>query len=397
MGGDPGQNEPERRLLLALIRARPSAEQASALLAEGGRLDWRRLVDLVGRHRAAVVFYWNINELGLRDRLPATVDEVLRGRLFQVVARNQRLLKRLVDVVGLLEDRGIPAVPFKGPVLSQRLYGDTDLRQFSDLDLLIPKESATGAHRALRGAGYRPGYVDLAEAQFRTLTRFTKAFNFICPDGDVAIDLHWHLSFHTVRRFDYRFCGNRLTSVPIAGREVPCLSDEDMVVYLCVHGTSHGWPDASAAAWVADYIDLRPDLDWDRVLALADALHCRRMVFMGLFLVQALFRTPLPVPVRDRMAADGMARTMAEERAAMLFTKGEVRDHFGRRLSEIPFFLALRDRRADRVRYLVRRLFHPTIKDWRTSPLPPRLSFLYFLLRPVALCADLARAGIGRR
>lgn len=391
-GSGPRQYESERDLFLTLIRARPPAE-----LVEAGVIDWSGVASLATRHKATAVFYRNLNELGLRDRLPPAVDEALRRRFFQIIARNLRLLKRLEAVVGLLGDRGIPVVPFKGPVLAHRLYGDPALRQYSDLDLLTPRESAVAAYRTLRAAGYRPMDVDVTEGQFRTLTRFTKAFNFIGPSGDVAIDLHWHLSFHTCRRFDYRFCRDRLTSVSIADREMPSLSDEDMLVYLCVHGVSHGWPDARAAAWVADYIDLRPDLDWDRVFTLADALHCRRMVLMGLFLVQTLFRSPLPAPVRDRMAADKTARTMAEERAATLFTKDEARDHAGRRLSEIPFFLALRDRRADRVRYLVRRLFHPTIKDWRTSPLPPRLSFLYFLLRPVALCADLARARIGRR
>jgi len=42
--------------------------------------------------------------------------------------------------MALLEENGIEALTFKGPALAQMAYGDTSLRHYSDLDILIRKE-----------------------------------------------------------------------------------------------------------------------------------------------------------------------------------------------------------------------------------------------------------------
>jgi len=36
----------------------------------------------------------------------------------------------LLKLLDLFENHGIPAVPFKGPVLASSIYGDLSLRQF---------------------------------------------------------------------------------------------------------------------------------------------------------------------------------------------------------------------------------------------------------------------------
>ena len=385
-----------RPLFLSLIRARPSADRVQRLATGAGPTDWRRVAELGERHKAAAILYHNLNRLGLRDHLPPDAADRLRMGYLRIISRNLRLVRRLDEVMGLLRRHGVPAVPFKGPVLARRLYGDPLPRQCGDLDFLVDRASAVAAYRALRSAGYRSvAGADLTERQFTTLSRYTKAFTFMDPQGDAAIDLHWHLSFHTRYPYDYACCRDRLTSIDIDGRPMPSLSDEDMAVYLCVHGASHGWPDAAAVVWVADIIDPRPDLDWDRVRDLAAAFHCKRMTAMGLLMAEALFDAPLPATIREWAASDPTARALAREGLRRLFHPGPKERHFTQRLLDIPCFLALRDSRTDGLRYLLKRLFLPTIKDWRGAALPSRLAFLYFLTRPVVLGADLAREKSG--
>ena len=45
----------------------------------------------------------------------------------------------LIRIMKLLEKNDIKALAFKGPVLSQMVYGDITLRQYVDLDVLIRK------------------------------------------------------------------------------------------------------------------------------------------------------------------------------------------------------------------------------------------------------------------
>jgi len=73
------------------------------------------------------------------------------------------------------------------------------------------------------------------------------------------------------------------------GREISILADADMVVYLCAHGAYDGWDRVGAVLGLAEYIQARPDLDWDLVLGRADALRVRRMLLVGVFLAADLF------------------------------------------------------------------------------------------------------------
>jgi hypothetical protein len=47
------------------------------------------------------------------------------------------------------------------------------------------------------------------------------------------------------------------------------------------------------------------------------------------------------------------------------------------------------DRLRDRIRYILFRLFLPTVEDWKQVRLPDPLFFLYFLFRPLRLAGDI--------
>ena len=52
------------------------------------------------------------------------------------------LTGELVKVMELLEDNGIKAFTYKGPVLASQAYGNIGLREFGDIDIFIEKENA---------------------------------------------------------------------------------------------------------------------------------------------------------------------------------------------------------------------------------------------------------------
>jgi hypothetical protein len=58
----------------------------------------------------------------------------------------------------ILEGRGIPAIPYKGPVLAASLYEDLAVRPFSDLDILIKRKDVLKAMDLMTSLGYRPHY-----------------------------------------------------------------------------------------------------------------------------------------------------------------------------------------------------------------------------------------------
>src|SRR5207245_6416128 len=88
--------------------------------------------------------------------VPAPVRDALRRRAEADARRNLRLAGELVRLLDRFARHGVAAVPYKGPLLAVRCYGDLALRPFRDLDFLIRPHDLAQAERALADHGYRP-------------------------------------------------------------------------------------------------------------------------------------------------------------------------------------------------------------------------------------------------
>ncbi len=64
------------------------------------------------------------------------------------------LVEQLLRILELFKNSGIKAVPFKGPVLAKRLYGDISLRCYVDLDIFISGNDAEKAVDILLANGF---------------------------------------------------------------------------------------------------------------------------------------------------------------------------------------------------------------------------------------------------
>ena len=56
-------------------------------------------------------------------------------------------------VMQALEGRGIPSLPLKGYALAEAVHGNTGLRLFGDIDMLVPGKRCATRSGALRGSG----------------------------------------------------------------------------------------------------------------------------------------------------------------------------------------------------------------------------------------------------
>ena len=70
-------------------------------------------------------------------------------------ARNVRLNDEMQRLLTLFEANHIRALPFKGPVLAQQLYGNIALRTMADLDFLVHEADLRNAKEMLAGEGFR--------------------------------------------------------------------------------------------------------------------------------------------------------------------------------------------------------------------------------------------------
>src|SRR4029077_3292045 len=109
-----------------------------------------------------------------------------------IILYNRHLTAELVRLMGLLETAGIPAVTFKGPVLAAMAYGSIELRQFSDLDILVRQTDLPRIAEILTAEGYRAPHTrreGLATGYFQ---EYEDAFFAAGAMG--AIDVHWNMT-----------------------------------------------------------------------------------------------------------------------------------------------------------------------------------------------------------
>jgi hypothetical protein len=325
------------------------------------------------------------------DAVPAGPLARLHAAFEANVRRNLFLTGELLKLLAAFEAEGIPAIPYKGPVLASTVYGHLALRVFTDLDVIVPRRDVRRAAQVLAAQRYRYlPQAELTRAQQAVFLRFPCALPFARDDGRGLVDLHWDLA---PRSFAFRFTPERLRRrlgrARLAGVTVPAIAPEDLLLILCVHNAKHLWERLSWLCDVSELIAGQPELDWDRLLGEARELGVERMVLLGLLLAQELLGAVLPPAVARRARGDRAAVALGREIAADLF-----RPRAGSLppFAEMRFCVRARERLRDKARLLVRSALTPTVTEVALLPLPAALAPLYYPLRPLRLAGKLGRS-----
>jgi hypothetical protein len=128
-------------------------------------LDWGAVAREALRHGVLPLVHRNVTR-ACAGAVPAEVRDGLRERSRLQATHNLSLTVELFQLLKLFEGHGIPALPFKGPVLATAAYGSLALRPFRDLDLLVRPADVRAAWGLLLAQGYRLGQsLDAAEGQ----------------------------------------------------------------------------------------------------------------------------------------------------------------------------------------------------------------------------------------
>jgi len=343
-------------------------------------LDWEYLVASAHHHCLTPLLYFHLNAVG-QSMVPRNVISRLEGANYRNTQSSLFLTGQLVQILECLEENGIRAIPFKGPTLALRVYGDVGLRQFGDLDILVHRKDILKVKELLISRGFK-STLELTGTQQAALLRFDCAYNFDNKQG-VALDVHWDF----VERYfsfdiDVSRVWDRLEPVTISGKQLQTLSAEDLLLILCLHGFTHQWERLGWICDVASLIDSRKDLNWQRILENATTLGVRGILSLGLLLAGDLLDASIPPEVSKSLQPDARVKKLAGQVREQLFTE---RSTPAGLFAEANTLVSLRERRLDRLRSCLRLATTPRSYDWMFLSVPDSLFFLYYLVRPLRL------------
>ena len=300
--------------------------------------------------------------------------------------------RQLADLNDALDQAGIGVLPYKGPLLSWRLYGDVALRMSTDLDIVVPRDAYDRARAVLvaRGSAPRRGH---SLAQERTLFRWLGHASF--GVGDVTfVELHWRfapLTFPFALTPSDALARSRPTQV--GSRTFQMMDDRDLLVTLAMHGTRHLF---ERLEWLSGFARLLASTQAtpEEMLAHASRLRARRMLLVAVATAEAVLGIPPAELWLAALREDAGARRIAAQLAAAIAARGEGSPRVLEGAVLQRFYADMLDGPLDAGRLLLSGALLPTEREWETVRLPDLLTPLYLAVRPVRLLARWVVRGI---
>jgi Uncharacterised nucleotidyltransferase len=331
--------------------------------------DWQALLDLANDNGVLLLVHRSLIETGVD--LPD---------FFKASVRNCREIAErfAAELEGLLQqfaEHRIDVLPLKGPALASALYGDATLRSCNDLDLLVRRADYERAETLLfdRGFSARP-----AGDHDRRFLR----------DG-LPVELHSELGSPRDFRFDLDDIWNRSHLDEFRGKPVHVMSDDDLVLYLCSHGLTHGF---SRLIWILDVaqaLGRLPDCNYKVLMQRARQQGLEPCLLMGCEVVRTMFPQKLPATMDAAIATSPEAAARARLAASRLFV--EDMDVVGNDYRGF-YYLQAEPNAIKRLRYRLRHL-EPTTEDYKWAERHRINRRCMVVLRPLRL---LQKYGVAR-
>ncbi|BDA72003.1 hypothetical protein RIVM261_005020 [Rivularia sp. IAM M-261] len=315
---------PEDELILCCARAKledETVQRIKDLIQED--FDWQYFIKKAGFHRVIPLVYPNLNNIA-KGIIPNNIFDKISLAFHNNVNRTLLLSGELIKILRLLNERGIAAVPYKGPALSALLYGNVALRPAGDLDIVVQKEHVFKFKHLLAPYGYEPvDKVTNAEEIAYLEDKRKHTYSLINKSKDALIEIHWRITPEYTSPIETKHFWGKLEPFVFNCTKISTLSLEDWLPILCVHASRHRWERLNWLCDIADLIRVQPKINWDSVIQLTHQLDCQRMLFLGLYLAHNLLEVNLPVEVLQKIEADKESVALAYGICQEIFTDNQ--------------------------------------------------------------------------
>jgi hypothetical protein len=340
-------------------------------------IDWDLFLELALHHRLYPLLYLKIVKMK-NSWIPPEFLQKLSHHYRKNTFRMLHLSGEMEQLSKLLLDNDIRTLFLKGPGLATDLYGDISKRTCGDLDILIPLDDLEKANMLLVGLGYEK------DEYIQTLLNDWKwrhhHFTYYHPLKGTKVEIHWRLNPAPSKEPSFNELWSRKRESSITSNPTYYMGLEDLFFFLVTHGARHGW---SRLRWLVDIHQIvRKDLNWNTLEYLLKRYQSLHIGGQSLILASQLLNTDIKKDMQplimgkipNKLAQDAIFYL---ERMVNLHTDPvpeDIAKHHAKHLFTLMSF-------QQKIVYFLS-VIHPYYTDVETLPLPKKLHFLYFPLRP---------------
>lgn len=306
---------PEQDLLLQSLRARLLDSDSSPAPISPSQatetVNWDAFWHEVQQHDVHPMAMYAIQQ-GYLSNVPAHYQQHFPAIHQTTIIRNASLTRTLLLVLQQLEAEGIDVIPFKGPTLALRVYGNLTQRRFCDLDLLVDQTDFERTKNWFLQQGYELNIDG------------ESSVHLIHPQTDVNIDLHHQISDQYFPfQLDYSALLQRSEKYQYANQSIRVLSFEDTLILLCIQlakDAHHQQKFLKKACDLAVLIN-QTHFSWEDAIAYADSMNGKRLVLFSLYLANQLLAVELPDWITQSIEADRILVIYGQSVCQRLFTE----------------------------------------------------------------------------
>lgn len=327
----PGYNlslGPEMKLMLALARPQPGEEREKELEGLlGAPIDWSVFLRLCSWHGLFPLVHRNLTNLPRATAaIPSEFAAALARGFRENAIRMTGLAGELVRLTALLEEAGVRAIPWKGPVAALQIFGAVSARKSSDLDLLVAPEDLARALTVLRRAGYEVlDYPDnWPPEKLLRVTRHKHDLPLRNANRGIIVELHRRVSpLIGDSAIDFDLLWREAKAVSWCGHTFRAPAREVAFLTMAVHGAHHGWAQLRWLGDIAALLAAKEPLDGEKILDEARKLRVTDIVLQALVLARLFFGVPLPAWAEGAVSRGKKARKLAQMAAAFIMAPPE--------------------------------------------------------------------------
>lgn len=321
-------------------------------------LDWQSLTEIAENHCLFPLFFHEIQKCA--PQIPPEVFSSLQAKAKDFSVHNLVFNAQLIKLSKIFEANNIEFLAYKGATLAQLAYGDSALRQFGDLDILIRKKDFHKVKKIIVESGGKYER-NLTDKQEKAALKYYYELSFLFGENQIPIEVHWaFVQPFFAFEFDVNEVFERSQKISIHDKEISTLSNEDLLIFLCVHGSKHFWTRLSWVCDIAKLIQNQP-INWDAVIRRAKDSGSLRMLKLGVFLARDIFLVDLPKGFDDEKSEQ--INLLLEKIENQLFENIFLN---GSQLTNLH--LQMRERVRDKIKYS-RRLFTTKLIDSLFMPM----------------------------
>lgn len=244
----------------------------STRLPRESNLDWEKFYQLLIQNKLVGLF--SILGRTYPDLWPTAIKKRLREDRYRQIPYYDWCQQKVVEILSILHDQGIPVIVLKGWGLVPVVFGgDPSQRPASDIDLLIRPQDIARTIDKLHELHYTDGALEPWHGYFR---RFLNSAHYLSSQMYPTsaqffnIDLHWgfpEAPFYD-RRINVEEFFERAQKLSLVGIEVNSLSVEDNLIYTSTHMAHHGYIEILSRYYEIAALILQENrkISWEKII-----------------------------------------------------------------------------------------------------------------------------------